>query len=132
MQLTEILTPEEIHAVSNAARARGLTDQQFITAALNEASNHQQAPQRRDGTLNGKPAQTLLAIEAAYASAAMGATKRLLLEQPRPIANPREGYALMLEALEDAWLSIKENRFIDARNKVMRLIALAFRFMAEC
>lgn len=132
MQLTDILTPQQIEAVANSARQRGLTDEQFITAAINHATGDTSGPLQRDGTLNEYGTQTLFKIETAYTSAAAGAAKRHLMEFPRRIASPREGYALLMEAMEDAWEAIKRNQFIDARNKVMRVIVLGFRYMAEC
>jgi len=48
-----------------------------------------------------------------------------------PFASSHEGYAVILEELEEAWKAIKENDPITARNEMVQVAAMAIRFLTD-
>jgi hypothetical protein len=42
-----------------------------------------------------------------------------------------EGYAVVLEELDEAWTAIKENHTEDARNEMVQVAAMAIRYIVD-
>lgn len=56
---------------------------------------------------------------------------RALTKFPRPLASAHEGYAVLLEELDEAWDEIKANRPQQAAEEMVQVAAMAVRFLYE-
>ena len=52
-------------------------------------------------------------------------------EKHRPLAGAHEGYAVILEELDEAWADIKADRFSDAKEEMIQVAAMAVAFILE-
>jgi hypothetical protein len=50
---------------------------------------------------------------------------------PAPFNNAHEGYAVLLEEVDEAWDAIKKNDIWDARKEMVQVAAMAIRFLLE-
>ena len=48
-----------------------------------------------------------------------------------PMRGPHEGYAVILEELDEMWDAIKANNITDARNEALQVAAMALAFLLE-
>jgi hypothetical protein len=48
-----------------------------------------------------------------------------------PFNSPHEGYAVILEELEEMWADIKVDKLQDARIECLQVAAMAFRFLLD-
>ena len=56
---------------------------------------------------------------------------RSLTSFPQPLASAHEGYAVLLEELDEAWDEIKANRPTQAAEEMVQVAAMAVRFLYE-
>lgn len=56
---------------------------------------------------------------------------RALDKFPRPQASAHEGYAVILEELDEAWDAIKRNDIPHAKKEMVQVAAMAMRFILE-
>lgn len=50
---------------------------------------------------------------------------------PTPFGNAHEGYAVLLEEVDEAWDAIKKNNIVHARKEMVQVAAMAIRFLLE-
>lgn len=70
-----------------------------------------------------KMASTLNAVECEL--------ERAIAKFPAPFGNAHEGYAVLLEEVDEAWDAIKKNDIIHARKEMVQVAAMAIRFLLE-
>lgn len=51
---------------------------------------------------------------------------------PKPFNSMHEGYAVILEELDEAWAEIKGNNSVLARAEMVQVAAMALRFLEDC
>jgi hypothetical protein len=56
---------------------------------------------------------------------------RALKKFPRPQASAHEGYAVLLEEVEELWDDIKANSLVTARVEAVQVAAMAVRYLLE-
>jgi archaellum component FlaC len=49
-----------------------------------------------------------------------------------PFNSPHEGYAILLEEVDEMWDEIKRNRHIQAREECIQVAAMALRYLIDC
>lgn len=57
--------------------------------------------------------------------------RRALVKFPVPFHNAHEGYAVLLEEVDELWDEIKANRADTARKEAVQVAAMAVRFLLE-
>jgi NTP pyrophosphatase (non-canonical NTP hydrolase) len=63
--------------------------------------------------------------------ASIGAEYRRARQKFAPMRGPHEGYAVILEELDEAWDAIKANDIAHARKEILQVAAMALAFLLE-
>jgi hypothetical protein len=56
---------------------------------------------------------------------------RTLRKQPRSFSSPHEGYAVILDRLDELWMQVRGDDRIRARELAIQVAAMAVRFMID-